>query len=70
VSTDAGKIAQEIVQHLNALPDTEVRITLEISANVPSGVPDKVVRILAENGKTLNYRRVRVGGSVTGQQDC
>jgi predicted AAA+ superfamily ATPase len=53
LSTDVGKIAQEIVQHLNALPDAEVRLTLEISATVPSGVPDKVVRIVAENGKTL-----------------
>ncbi len=51
----AGNIANEIVQHLALLPGAEVTITIEIQATVPDGVPDNVVRTVAENSRTLHF---------------
>jgi hypothetical protein len=52
---DAGKIAEEIITHLVALNGAKVKVTLEIEADVPSGVPDNVVRTVTENGRTLKF---------------
>jgi hypothetical protein len=32
-----------------------VKVTLDIEAEVPGGVPDNVVRIVTENGRTLKF---------------
>jgi hypothetical protein len=32
-----------------------VTVTLEIEAEIPSGAPDNVVRIVTENGRTLKF---------------
>jgi hypothetical protein len=53
---DAGRIAEEIVQHLNALKNAGVSLTLEIEANLPEGAPDTVVRIVTENARTLKFK--------------
>ncbi len=55
VGRDAGKVAEEVIAHLSSLVGADVRITLEIEANVPGGVEDKVVRIVSENCKTLKF---------------
>ncbi|HEY8692086.1 MAG TPA: AAA+ family ATPase, partial [Chloroflexota bacterium] len=55
VTGDAGKIADEVIQHLTSLLGAEVEVTLEIQANVPDGVPDNVVRIVTENANTLKF---------------
>ena len=52
---DAGRIAEEIITHLVALNGAEVKVILEIEANVPSGVPDNVVRTVTENSRTLKF---------------
>jgi len=53
---DAGRIAEEIVQHLSTQKDASVRLTLEIEADLPEGAPDGVVRIVTENARTLKFR--------------
>ncbi len=53
---DAGKIAEEVVQQLSALMNSNVEITLEIKADVPEGVPDNVVRTVTENCRTLKFK--------------
>ena len=52
---DAGQIAEEVISHLSGLVGSTVTVTLEIEANIPSGVPDQVVRIVMENGKALKF---------------
>lgn len=52
---DAGRIAQEVIAHLCALPNAQVHVTLEIEATVPGGVPEQVVRIVTENSRTLKF---------------
>jgi hypothetical protein len=32
-----------------------VKVTLEINAEIPDGVPEHVVRIVTENGRTLRF---------------
>lgn len=54
---DAGTIAEAIVQHLEGLVDADVEIVLDIHANVPSGVPDNVVRTVLENCRTLKFKQ-------------
>jgi hypothetical protein len=52
---DAGKIAEEVVQHLSTLVGSKVEVTLEINAHIPDGAPDNVVRTVTENCKTLRF---------------
>jgi len=40
VGRDAGRIADEVISHLVGLVGSDVRVTLEIEANVPSGAPE------------------------------
>lgn len=53
VGRDAGQIAEEIIAHLVGLVGSNVQVTLEISADIPDGVPENVVRIVTENSRTL-----------------
>jgi predicted AAA+ superfamily ATPase len=53
---DAGRIAEEIVQHLTTQRSARVHLTLEIEADLPEGAPDNIVRIVTENARTLKFR--------------
>ncbi len=55
MSSEAGTIGQEVIQHLQALLGADVQITLDIEANVPEGVPDQIIRIVSENARTLKF---------------
>jgi hypothetical protein len=55
VGRDASRIADEVVTHLVGLVGTNVKITLEIDADIPAGVPDNVVRTVTENSRTLKF---------------
>lgn len=52
---DASRIADEVITHLAGLLGSKVRVTLEIEAEIPTGAPDNVVRIVTENGRTLKF---------------
>lgn len=52
----AGAISQEVVQRLASIMGSNVRVTLEIRANVPDGIPEKVERDVSENCNTLRFR--------------
>lgn len=55
VGRDASRIADEVIAHLSGQVGAEVRVTLEIEAEIPSGVPDNVVRTVTENSRTLKF---------------
>ncbi|MFN8669447.1 MAG: DUF499 domain-containing protein [Gemmatimonadaceae bacterium] len=55
VGRDAGRIAEEVISHLAGLVGSDVSVTLEISASVPGGVPEQVVRVVTENSRTLKF---------------
>lgn len=56
ISSDAGRIAEEVVSHLLGLVGSNVSVTLEIEAEIPSGAPENVVRTVTENGRTLKFQ--------------
>ena len=55
VGRDAGKIAEEIIQHLTLQPGSTVEVTLEIQAQMPEGATDRTVRTVTENAHTLKF---------------
>lgn len=55
VGRDAGRIAEEVIAHLSGQIGAKVRVTLEIDAEIPSGVSDQIVRIVTENSRTLKF---------------
>jgi predicted AAA+ superfamily ATPase len=55
VGRDASKIAEEVIAHLVGLMGANVRVTLEIEADIPGGTPDNVVRTVTENSRTLKF---------------
>jgi predicted AAA+ superfamily ATPase len=56
VGRDAGRIAEEVISHLAGLVGAEVRVSLEIEAEVMTGAPDNVVRIVTENCRVLKFK--------------
>ncbi len=55
VGRDASKIAEDVIAHLTSLMGGDVEVMLEISATIPTGVPDNVVRTVTENSRTLKF---------------
>jgi hypothetical protein len=55
VGRDAGRIADEVIAHLSGLVGSSVKVTLEIEAEVASGVPENIVRTVTENSRTLKF---------------
>lgn len=53
---DAGKVAEEVVQHMAGLVGAKVEVTIEISAEIPSGAPENMVRTVTENCRTLKFK--------------
>ena len=53
---DAGRIAEEVLQHLTVLPGSKVRVTFEIDAEVPDGVSEDTQRVVTENCQTLKFK--------------
>ena len=55
VGRDAGKIAEEVIAHLVGLVGATVTVTIEVSAQIPDGFSEQVVRTVTENSKTLKF---------------
>ena len=53
---DVGRIAEEVLQHLTVLPGSKVRVTVEVEADVPEGVPEDAQRVVNENCQTLKFK--------------
>jgi hypothetical protein len=52
---ETSRISEEVIAHLSRLASANVKVTLEISADVPQGVPDNVVRTVLENSTNLKF---------------
>lgn len=55
VGRDAGRIADEVIQHLTKLVNSDVEVTLEIQAKLKDGASDKTMRDVTENCRTLGF---------------
>ena len=52
---DAGRIATEVLAHLTAIEGSDAEVTLEISVNIPDGIPENTIRTVNENCRTLKF---------------
>ena len=57
VGRDAGRVADEVIAHLAGLVGAKVTVTLEIEAEVPTGVPERVERIVTANSQELKFKQ-------------
>jgi predicted AAA+ superfamily ATPase len=55
VGRDAGRVAEEVIAHLGGLVGAKIKVTLEVEAEIPSGAPERVVRTVTENSRTLKF---------------
>lgn len=55
VGRDAGRIADEVIQHLTKLVGADVQVTLEIQAQLQDSASDKTIRDVTENCRTLRF---------------
>ena len=55
IGRDAGRIADEVIQHLTKLVGADVQVTLEIQAQLQDGASDKTIRDVTENCRTLRF---------------
>jgi hypothetical protein len=55
VGRDAGRIADEVIQHLTRLVGADVQVTLEIQARLQEGASEKTIRDVTENCRTLRF---------------
>ena len=55
LSTGAGKVSKEVVQHLLGLLGTGVKISIEIDAENTEGFSESVVRTVSENCRVLKF---------------
>ncbi|MCC7192147.1 MAG: hypothetical protein IT444_05125 [Phycisphaeraceae bacterium] len=53
---DMATIVDEVIQRLISLTGTNVRITVEISADRPTGLDDGTIRTVSENSRTLKFK--------------
>jgi hypothetical protein len=55
LSVEAVSIGEEIVKHLQGLIGADVEISIDISARIPDGIPDDIIKIVTENASTLRF---------------
>ncbi len=51
-------MAEEVIQHLTGLVGSDVKVMLDVSASIPDGVPENVVRTVTENARTLKFEQL------------
>ncbi|MDR2056316.1 MAG: DUF499 domain-containing protein [Desulfovibrio sp.] len=55
VGRDAGRISDEVIQHLTKLVGADVQVTIEIQARLQDGATEKTIRDITENCRTLRF---------------
>ena len=55
VGLDASQVAKEVIAHLVGVVGSEVKLTLEIEADIPNGATEQVIRTVTENSRILNF---------------
>ena len=48
-------VAWTTIAHLSGLVGADVKVTLEIEAEIPAGAPENVVRTVTENSRVLKF---------------
>jgi predicted AAA+ superfamily ATPase len=56
-SRDLNRLSQEILQHISALDDIELDITIEVQAKSDSGFTQDKMRVILENAHALKFKQ-------------
>lgn len=56
LTRDISVIAEEVVQHFTSLVGAQVEVTLEITVKSEDEIPERVVRVVSENCRTLKFK--------------
>ena len=54
VNKDVSRLMDEVINHLMHVDGANVRIRLEVDADMPNGTPVPIVRTVTENCRTLH----------------
>ena len=46
-------LVEEVMSHLQALPDAQIQMTLEVQVNAPGGIDEQTALIVLENSAAL-----------------
>ncbi len=57
LARDAGRLAEEVVSHLNAIDGTDIEVTIEVTATNPAGFGEPVRTLVSENADALRLRQ-------------
>jgi hypothetical protein len=52
-----NRLSQEILQHISALDDIELDITIEVQAKSDSGFTQDKMRVILENAHALKFKQ-------------
>lgn len=56
INRDVQRLVEEVIGNLTAVDGAQMEVTLEVSINVPNGVPPQIVRTVSENCRTLKVK--------------
>ncbi len=55
-----SEFMDEVMSYLQALPDSEIKMSVEVQVNVPNGINNEIARIVVENSKTLKVDNIQI----------
>lgn len=55
LSSKTGQVSEEVIEHLVSILGSDVRVRLEIDAELPEGTGEHVRRVVEENCRTLGF---------------
>ncbi len=56
-ATEVDRLVKEVIQHLTSLDSSSVRLSLQIEAEAPGGVPENIQRTVSENCQVLKFKQ-------------
>lgn len=56
INRDVQRLVEEVITHLTSVEGAQVKVSLEVSLEAPSGLPQQTVRTVSENCRTLKVK--------------
>ncbi len=56
-ASEVDRLVKEVIQHLSSLDGASVKLSLQIEAEAPQGVPDNIQRTVSENCRVLKFKQ-------------
>jgi predicted AAA+ superfamily ATPase len=62
IGRDVQKLVEEVINHLTSVDGAQVKVSLEVNIESPEGVPQRIVRTVSENCRTLRIENFGFDG--------